>query len=108
MKCNPESSIRIFENFVEKEDLKILDNLCRNAKESDDKWWAEKCPSPEYVEHASGAYRELCKEYEYSLDNVHPLVIKYIKSPCQRVRPPIERQQTLTSVQFRDHSTKIN
>ncbi len=79
MKCNPESSIRIFENFVEKEDLKILDNLCRNAKENDNKWWAEKCPSPEYVEHASGAYKELCKEYEYSLENLHPLVIKYIK-----------------------------
>lgn len=77
MKCSADS-IRIFDNFVEKEDLSIIDNLCRTVRD-DAKWWSEKCPCPEYIEHTLGKYRELCKEYEYSTDSIHPLLLKYMK-----------------------------
>jgi hypothetical protein len=77
--------IRVFDNFVEPEDLAILDALCRESVNySDDhgeydKWWYHKLPSNEYVKYTHGAYKDLCSEsMEYPPGrNIHPLVDKY-------------------------------
>jgi hypothetical protein len=55
--------IKVFDNFIEPDDLKVLDRLCRNATAFDD-WYGQKsCPSEEYIECAIGAYKERCIEY---------------------------------------------
>jgi hypothetical protein len=77
--------IKIFDNFVEKEDLVVLDKLCRESiNYSDDmgeydKWWYHKLPSEEYTKYAHGAYKELClQSMEFPFErNIHPLVKKY-------------------------------
>jgi len=78
--------IKVINNFVEPEDLKILDELCRSSVDYDDfkgndKWWFHKKPGPEYIKHTSGAYKQLCldsMEQPYG-KNVHPLLLKYMK-----------------------------
>jgi hypothetical protein len=74
MKCNP-SNIRIFNNFVDKEDLKVIDSLCRNSNEQ---WWHNKCPSLEFTEFTSGSYRRLCESNGDRAKDKHPLLYKYM------------------------------
>ena len=73
------SHIRVFNDFIEPEDLAVLDDLCRNK--SDDKWWNEKSvPTEDYISAALGAYKEQCATVrrEWGNPNFHPLLEKYM------------------------------
>jgi hypothetical protein len=72
--------IRIIENFVEPEDLAVLDDLCRNP--SGQQWWENKSvPSEEYVNCAIGEYKKVCEKRrkEWSCPTYHPLLKKYME-----------------------------
>jgi hypothetical protein len=69
--------ITIIDNFIEKDDLQILDELCRYNKDS---WWYEKIPCMDFIEHTSGEYRELCMKYavDFQRNRGHQLLDKYM------------------------------
>lgn len=75
--------IKVIDNFVEPEDLQILDDLCRNKRpeNGDAMWWENKSvPSEEYTFYALGAYKESCQRYRDSWGNpyFHPILKKYM------------------------------
>lgn len=74
--AHPERIV-VVDSFVEEEDLAVIDDLCRNNHE---KWWYEKIPSKEYIEHTSGAYKDLCNKYAQDWQNHrgHLLLDKYM------------------------------
>lgn len=76
--ANP-NHIKVFDNFIEPEDLKVLDDLCRSGANG---WWHEKSvPTLDYANAATGKYKELCMEVWRSWGNphAHPLLDKYMQ-----------------------------
>jgi len=76
--ANP-NHIKIIDNFIEPEDLAVLDSLCRNN--AGNVWWSEKSmPTQDYVYFALGDYKEHCAKVrsEGANANVHPLLGKYM------------------------------
>ena len=75
--ANP-NHIKVIDNFIEPEDLIVLDDLCRNNK---DNWWNEKSVlTQDYIDAAIGKYKEKCAEIRslWNNQNVHPLLQKYM------------------------------
>lgn len=100
MKCNP-ANIRIFDDFVDKEDLKTIDNLCRNQKEQ---WWHNKCPSPEFISFTSGKYRDLCERNGDKTKDKHPLLYKYMDKLIKLASYELGRQ-LVPMFHFSKHET---
>lgn len=76
------SHIRVFDGFVEPDDLAVLDNLCRNhSNNGEELWWSQKSvPSAEYCLYATGKYKQECEKYRRGAmtRNYHPLLTKYM------------------------------
>lgn len=76
--ANPDH-IKVFDNFVDKDDIKALDRLCRNP--GDDEWYGQKsCPSEEYISYAVGAYKKKCEDFRRTAKTKRysPVLTKYM------------------------------
>jgi hypothetical protein len=52
--------IKVFDNFVEPDDLRVLDRLCRNATEN---WYGQKVKKDSIIEELNFIRQEIINKY---------------------------------------------
>lgn len=105
--CNP-NNIVVIDNFMDPEDVKTIDSLCRASLEDPTlpEWWYNKLPGEDYTKYAKGSYKDKCLEYvgpDYHLDK-HPLLKKYMDKVSALVTYEVGRR-VVPMFTFNRHQT---
>lgn len=104
--CNP-NNIVVIENFMDLEDVKIIDALCRKSLEDPDfpEWWYSKFPGEDYVSYAKGEYKKKCEQFtqNYHHDK-HPLLKKYMDKVAALITYEVGRK-VVPMFTFNRHQT---